>query len=141
MSEFNITVEGGKSVRLPTAGKYCDRDIIISAEGGEIGNYQISIGTAIADGVAIYVEDLPFTPKYVAIFICESDDGPRAGLIACAEFGTFDGVDYSSQTEPFGGSGGMGSNTEPSEIELTENGFIILPRAGQAAAYRYIAIG
>lgn len=34
MSEFNITVEGGKSVRLPTAGKYCDRDIVITAEGG-----------------------------------------------------------------------------------------------------------
>ena len=30
----NITVEGGASVRLPTAGKYCDRDIIITAEGG-----------------------------------------------------------------------------------------------------------
>lgn len=31
---FNITVEGGKTVRLPTAGKYCDRDIVITAEGG-----------------------------------------------------------------------------------------------------------
>ena len=31
---FNITVEGGSSVRLPTAGKYCDRDIVIAAEGG-----------------------------------------------------------------------------------------------------------
>ena len=31
MSEFNITVEGGKSVRLPTAGKYCDRDIVVTA--------------------------------------------------------------------------------------------------------------
>lgn len=31
---YNITVEGGTSVRLPTAGKYCDRDIIITAEGG-----------------------------------------------------------------------------------------------------------
>lgn len=30
----NITVEGGKSVRLPTAGKYCDRDIVITAKGG-----------------------------------------------------------------------------------------------------------
>jgi hypothetical protein len=30
----NITIEGGASVRLPTAGKYCDRDIIITAEGG-----------------------------------------------------------------------------------------------------------
>ena len=34
MSTHNITVEGGTSVRLPTAGKYCDRDIIITAEGG-----------------------------------------------------------------------------------------------------------
>ena len=36
MSEFNITVEGGTSVRLPTAGKYCDRDIVITAEGGAV---------------------------------------------------------------------------------------------------------
>jgi hypothetical protein len=34
MSEINITVEGGTTKRLLTAGKYCDRDIIISAEGG-----------------------------------------------------------------------------------------------------------
>ncbi|MBR2388213.1 MAG: hypothetical protein IKB02_05980 [Clostridia bacterium] len=33
MSEFNITVEGGSSVRLPTAGKYVDRDIIVTATG------------------------------------------------------------------------------------------------------------
>ena len=32
MSEFNISVEGGSSARLPTAGKYCDRDIVITAE-------------------------------------------------------------------------------------------------------------
>ena len=30
----NITVEGGKSIRLKTAGKYCDRDIVVTAEGG-----------------------------------------------------------------------------------------------------------
>lgn len=30
----NITVQGGKSVRLPTAGKYCDRDILVTATGG-----------------------------------------------------------------------------------------------------------
>lgn len=33
MSEFNIEVAGGSSVRLPTAGKYCDRDIIVTAAG------------------------------------------------------------------------------------------------------------
>lgn len=32
----NIKVQGGTSVRLPTAGKYCDRDIIVTAEGGAV---------------------------------------------------------------------------------------------------------
>ena len=37
---FNIEVESGKSVRLPTAGKYCDRDIVVTATGGgESGSY------------------------------------------------------------------------------------------------------
>lgn len=31
MSEHNISVEGGTSVRLLTAGKYCDRDIVVTA--------------------------------------------------------------------------------------------------------------
>ena len=34
MSEYNITVQAGKSTRLLTAGKYCDRDIVVTAEGG-----------------------------------------------------------------------------------------------------------
>ena len=40
----NITVEGGSSVRLPTAGKYCDRDIIVTATGGG-GGGEINAGT------------------------------------------------------------------------------------------------
>ena len=39
MSQFDITVEGGTSVRLPTAGKYCDRDIVVTAEGGGVDDY------------------------------------------------------------------------------------------------------
>ena len=31
---YNIEVQGGKSVRLPTKGKYCDRDIVVTATGG-----------------------------------------------------------------------------------------------------------
>ncbi len=36
MAEFNFSVNGGKSIRLKTAGKYCDRDIVVTAigEGG-----------------------------------------------------------------------------------------------------------
>lgn len=32
---INIEVQGGTSVRLPTAGKYCDRDIVITATGSD----------------------------------------------------------------------------------------------------------
>ena len=32
--DFNIEVEDGKSVRLPTAEKYCDYDIVVTAKGG-----------------------------------------------------------------------------------------------------------
>ena len=34
MSDINITIPGGSSKRLPTAGKYCDADIVVTAEGG-----------------------------------------------------------------------------------------------------------
>lgn len=38
MSEYNITVEGGSSVKLKTAGKYCDRDIVVNALGSAVGD-------------------------------------------------------------------------------------------------------
>ena len=37
---FDITIEGGSSVRLTTAGKYCDRDIVVTATGGGGGGVE-----------------------------------------------------------------------------------------------------
>lgn len=34
MSVFAMEIESGRTVKLPTAGKYCDRDITITATGG-----------------------------------------------------------------------------------------------------------
>ncbi len=51
MSEHNITVDGGSSVRLKTAGKYCDRDIVVTSTGGkedvteEINDYTAKLAT------------------------------------------------------------------------------------------------
>lgn len=45
----NITVEGGTSVRLPTAGKYCDRDIVVAATGGGITPDEIASAGIIGD--------------------------------------------------------------------------------------------
>ena len=38
MSEHNISVQAGQSLRLLTAGKYCDRDIVVTAEGSGGGD-------------------------------------------------------------------------------------------------------
>lgn len=43
---INITVEGGSSKRLLTAGKYCPEDIVVTATGGEGGD---DLAGAIAD--------------------------------------------------------------------------------------------
>lgn len=36
MSEFNMTIQSGTTRVLHTAGKYCDRDIVVTAEGGSV---------------------------------------------------------------------------------------------------------
>lgn len=45
----NITVEGGKTVRLPTAGKYCDRDIVITATGGGGGSSEEDVAALLGN--------------------------------------------------------------------------------------------
>ena len=50
MSDININVEGNTSVRLKTAGKYCDKDIVVTAEGG--GGIDTSDADAVAGDIA-----------------------------------------------------------------------------------------
>ena len=52
MSEHNITVNGGSSVRLPTAGKYCDRDIVVNALGGGVNLPELTNPGAAGDLMA-----------------------------------------------------------------------------------------
>ena len=80
MSQHNITVEGGTSVQLPIAGKYCKKDIIITATGSgggavdvydptqnpiEQGNIQSASGADFASTtrlrVAGYIKTRPNT--------------------------------------------------------------------------------
>ena len=53
MNEFNVEVLSGSSVRLPTAGKYCEADIIVTSPGEDpINNQDLTItenGTYTAD--------------------------------------------------------------------------------------------
>lgn len=41
MSEYNVTVKGGEAVRLKTAGKYCDRDVVVSSPAEIINHADI----------------------------------------------------------------------------------------------------
>ena len=57
MSQHKITVVGGTSVRLPTSGKYCDRDIVITADGVKLPTLQnpgsvgdLMLGKELIDG-------------------------------------------------------------------------------------------
>lgn len=54
MSEINISMEGGTSKRLLTAGKYCDRDIVVTASGGGGGEENQLHGTL--DGTLTYID-------------------------------------------------------------------------------------
>lgn len=53
MSEHKISVEAGKTKILHTAGTYCDRDIVITAEGGGDG-IDTSDATATAGDILSY---------------------------------------------------------------------------------------
>lgn len=53
----NITVEGGKSVRLPTAGKYCDRDIVVTATGSGGGGGSEMAGALADKSITEFISD------------------------------------------------------------------------------------
>lgn len=57
---FNIEIEGGTSVRLPTAGKYCDRDIVVTATGG-------GGDTSIEDGLVSHTLSAYFNDRVAEI--------------------------------------------------------------------------
>ena len=64
----NITVQGGTTVRLPTAGKYCDRDIIVTAEGGSIDLNVVtaaSLPSTVVDGQIVVITDTAAGTVYI----------------------------------------------------------------------------
>ena len=50
MSEFNIEVESGKAIRLPTAGKYCAKDIVVTATGDVDAAYNEGYADGVEEG-------------------------------------------------------------------------------------------
>ena len=108
---FNITVEGGTSVRLPTAGKYCDRDIVVTAEGGTPTPTQEKTVEITANGTVSVAPDegyaLSKVTANVNVPIPEGYIQP-SGTLEVTENGTFDVTDKASVNVnvPTGGGGG-----------------------------------
>ena len=72
---FNIEVEGGKSVRLPTAGKYCDRDIVVTATGGgDGGSYDQGYADGKQDEYDRLVDETKIIEKTVTGSVIRVDD-------------------------------------------------------------------
>ena len=63
---YNIEVQGGSTVRLPTKGKYCDRDIVVTAKGGDNPDYPVY------DGEPLDITETELTDKH-AIFKAETE--------------------------------------------------------------------
>lgn len=53
MSEHNISIKGGKTFRLKTAGKYCDRDIVVNAPDNLDALFDMTITEVNSDAAAI----------------------------------------------------------------------------------------
>lgn len=73
---FNIEIEGGTSVRLPTAGKYCDRDIVVTATGG--GEIQSASGTYTLASDSAYtmeidVSNIGFIPDLAVVYLDDTE--------------------------------------------------------------------
>lgn len=91
MSVFNINVEGNTAVRLTTAGKYCDRDIVVTPEDltenlSEQGSLIAQIQTALAEK-CVPSAGLPTQEKTVEItengeFDIVPDDGYTLSKVA-----------------------------------------------------------
>ena len=93
MAEFNFSVNGGDSIRLKTAGKYCDRDIVVTGSGGSGGGKRINWYVNSEKLLALpHIEGI----GYRIADVCDKSELERSvlmqGTSACAEFSTEGGT-------------------------------------------------
>ena len=97
----NIIVEGGKAIRLKTAGKYCDRDIVVTSMGGaeDLDSELTSIESKIADLNAI-LNELSGVGYTVTLPRGWYDDGMPTTFVQYSLDGGSTWHDITEDTEP-----------------------------------------
>lgn len=94
MSQHNITVQAGSSVRLLTAGKYCDRDIVVTAEGSGAGGQLDALLDGSLTSVASDVSKIRMYAcrgigTLISVALPEANDIGSYAFNACGEMETF----------------------------------------------------
>ena len=109
----NITVDGGSSVRLPTAGKYCDRDIVVTALGGaEDLDAELTEQESLIEQLGTILDNIVIPEE------------PVIEPLEVTENGTYtapDGVDGYSPVVvnvPTGGGGGGGASVIKKDVNF-----------------------
>lgn len=108
MAEFNFSVNGGDSIRLKTAGKYCDRDIVVTGSGSNTGTGDVNVVSVctvaeIGDKLTLPIggDDRPFVKLSDATPTIEELTG---GFVAepMVPFNLGGGLSFRLATEPYG---------------------------------------
>lgn len=106
----NITVDGGTSVRLPTAGKYCDQDIIITAVGGAKPVLQEKSVTPTKSIQEVTADDGYDGLEKVSVGAIPDEYIVPSGTKDITENGTHDVAEFASVEVNVAGSGGGGGD-------------------------------
>jgi hypothetical protein len=135
----NITVEGGTSVRLKTAGKYCDRDIIVTATSGggaePIPTQEKTIDITENGAVEVVPDDGFALSKVTANVNVPIPDGyiKPSGTKEITENGTHDVEEYETVTVNVqtggGGEDWVKQLAEGTVTELSSNTVTIVKRS------------
>lgn len=124
----NITVKGGTAVRLPTSGKYCDRDIVITAEGVDLPELNNPGGT----------EDLMRGKELI-----DSEGKVVTGSFSLdSELSDQDALIEQIRIALHGKAAGGGDlPAQEKSVEVTENGTVeILPDEGYALSKAVVTV-
>ncbi|MBQ3147302.1 MAG: leucine-rich repeat protein [Oscillospiraceae bacterium] len=108
---WNIEVEGGKSVRLPTAGKYCEQDIVVTATSDDLGKQVVerTITTLVNDQITkINAYGLAYCTKLVELKLSKCTFLNGYGLYHCTSLTIVDFANHLSiEHSAFSGCGNL----------------------------------